>query len=98
MAEGAELEDLAKRFLDLWQDQMSALAGDPEYTEALNRLLAAMGVAGAQAPEDGQGWPDALAGLMRAAGAHITSTEAVIFDWLKKAGGDDFKALSKMIR
>jgi hypothetical protein len=30
MADGAELEDLARRFLDLWQDQMSALAGDPE--------------------------------------------------------------------
>ena len=69
MADGAELEDLARRFLDLWQDQMSALAGDPEYTEALSRLLASMGVAGAEAPAACQGWPDALSGLLQAAGA-----------------------------
>jgi hypothetical protein len=69
MADGAELEDLARRFLDLWQDQMSALAGDPEYTEALSRLLAAMGVASAEAPAACRGWPDALSGLLQAAGA-----------------------------
>jgi hypothetical protein len=66
MADGAELEDLAQRFLDLWQDQMSALAGDPEYTEALSRLLAAMGVASAEAPTACRGWPDALSGLLQA--------------------------------
>jgi hypothetical protein len=69
MADRAELEDLARRFLDLWQDQMSALADDPEYGEALSRLLAAMGVPSADAPAAGRGWPDALAGLMQAAGA-----------------------------
>jgi len=69
MADGVEQEDLARRFLDLWQDQMTALAGDPEYTEALSRLFASMGVASAEAPAACQGWPDALSGLLQAAGA-----------------------------
>ncbi|MEO7093256.1 MAG: isochorismatase family protein [Polyangiales bacterium] len=36
--------------------------------------------------------------LMRRAGATITTTETVVFDWLQKAEGDAFKALSKKIR
>lgn len=36
--------------------------------------------------------------LMRQAGATITSTETVIFDWLQKAEGENFKALSKKMR
>ncbi|WP_437570561.1 isochorismatase family protein [Sorangium sp. So ce542] len=41
-----------------------------------------------------------LAGLdlCRAAGATITTAETVVFDWLKVAGTDDFKHLSKLIR
>jgi nicotinamidase-related amidase len=37
-------------------------------------------------------------GLARDAGAVITSTEVVVFDLLERAGGDNFKALSKAIR
>lgn len=37
-------------------------------------------------------------GLIERAGAAITSTEVVVFDLLQKAGGDDFKALSRLIR
>lgn len=37
-------------------------------------------------------------GLMAHAGATITSTETVVFDLLHRAGGDDFKALSQLIR
>ncbi len=36
--------------------------------------------------------------LMDKAGAVITSTETVIFDLLKSAQGDDFRALSKLIK
>jgi len=32
------------------------------------------------------------------AGAMRTTTESVLFDWLRKAGGDEFKQLSKLIR
>jgi len=36
--------------------------------------------------------------LARSAGATLTSTEVVVFDLLHKAGTDDFKALSKLIK
>lgn len=36
--------------------------------------------------------------LCRAAGATITTAETVAFDWLRKAGGDAFKRVSKAVR
>lgn len=36
--------------------------------------------------------------LMERLGAIRTSTEVIVFDVLKKAGGDDFKALSRLVR
>lgn len=35
---------------------------------------------------------------MRAAGAHIVTTEMVVFEWLQKAGTDDFRALLPLIK
>jgi nicotinamidase-related amidase len=37
-------------------------------------------------------------GLMDRAGGVITSTEVVVFDLLQRAGSEDFKAMSKMIK
>lgn len=37
-------------------------------------------------------------GLWQLAGAVVTSTETVLFDLLGKAGGEDFKALSRLIK
>lgn len=36
--------------------------------------------------------------LCRTAGATITTMESVVFDWLRAAGSDEFKKLSKLIR
>jgi nicotinamidase-related amidase len=36
--------------------------------------------------------------LAEKAGAHLTSTETIVMDLLARAGGDDFKAISKLIR
>jgi len=36
--------------------------------------------------------------LCQAAGATITTMESVVFDWLRVAGSNEFKRLSKMIR
>jgi hypothetical protein len=38
MAESPDLEALARRYLDLWQDQMAAMAADPELSDTLARL------------------------------------------------------------
>ena len=47
MSDKADIDELARRYLDLWQDQMAAFAADPEVAETMNRLAAA---AGASAP------------------------------------------------
>ena len=36
--------------------------------------------------------------LCRGAGAVLTTMESVVFDWLRRASGEDFKHLSKLIR
>jgi hypothetical protein len=36
--------------------------------------------------------------LIRSTGAMITSTETVLFDLLQRAGSDEFKAISKLVR
>lgn len=36
--------------------------------------------------------------LCERAGAYPTTTESVVFDWLRKAGSDEFRAISKLIR
>lgn len=36
--------------------------------------------------------------LCRDAGAHVTVTESVVFDWLGRAGTEDFKFVSKLVR
>jgi hypothetical protein len=46
MAERADIDELARRYLDLWQDQMTALAGDREFAEALQQLMTTMSVPG----------------------------------------------------
>jgi nicotinamidase-related amidase len=36
--------------------------------------------------------------LCRAAGATITTMESIVFDWLRQAGTEEFKRISKLIR
>lgn len=36
--------------------------------------------------------------LCRAAGATVTTTETIVFDWLGRAGSDTFKQVSKLIK
>jgi hypothetical protein len=45
MSDEPDVEGLARRYLDLWQDQMKALASDPEYADLLDRLTGMMGAA-----------------------------------------------------
>ena len=66
MAERADLDELARRYLDLWQDQMTALAGDKEFAETVQRLMTTMGLAATAAPEFWRAWPATMAGLQAA--------------------------------
>lgn len=36
--------------------------------------------------------------LAERAGAYTTTTESIVFDWLRRAGSDEFRAISKLIR
>ena len=63
MAERADLDELARRYLDLWQDQMTALAGDQEFAETMQRLMTTMGLAPTAASELWRAWPATMAGL-----------------------------------
>ncbi len=42
MAEPPDLANLAKRYLDLWQEQLIAMAADPDLADGLARLLAGL--------------------------------------------------------
>ena len=63
MAEDGELQALARRYLDLWESQLAAMAADSELAEQLGRLFAATNASllagvqaagGANAPETGR--------------------------------------------
>lgn len=41
MATPPEIDELAKRYLDLWQEHLSGMAADPEWGAAMTRLFAA---------------------------------------------------------
>lgn len=63
-----DLDALAKRFLDLWQDQVAASVADPALAEWLARFLAAPGASGATPfegvlPNDGAGFADIFAAM-----------------------------------
>jgi hypothetical protein len=46
MAESPDLAALARRYVDLWQDQLTAMAADPALAESTARLLQALVPAG----------------------------------------------------
>lgn len=75
MTDEPDLEELARRFFDLWQEQVTALATDREVAEATERWLQAMGAAAAPAqgmpggaPAPWLAWPAAMMAAMNAAG------------------------------
>lgn len=45
-----DLEGLAKRFQDLWQEQLAATAADPEFMEMMGKWMGALAGGGARPP------------------------------------------------
>lgn len=42
MQDPPDIEALARRYLDLWQDQLTAIAADPDFAETMGRLFELM--------------------------------------------------------
>ncbi|MDX1709889.1 MAG: hypothetical protein R3316_01975 [Rhodovibrionaceae bacterium] len=80
MSDEPNVDDLARRYLDLWQEQMKALASDPEYVDMLDRLTGMMGSAAMGAGLPGIEtnrpsnpwtlWPAAMMAMMSAGGGY----------------------------
>ncbi|GAB4394310.1 MAG: hypothetical protein Tsb0032_18280 [Kiloniellaceae bacterium] len=73
--EGDNLQELARRYVDLWQDQMTALASDPEFADSLQKVMAAMGVAAGGLPAIWSAWPAAMSSVMAAAQPGMTNPQ-----------------------
>ena len=82
MSQSDELEELARRYVDLWQDQMTALAADPDFAEAMQRVMATLGVSAAGLPAAWAAWPAAMGSMMAAAHPGPSSEQG-------PAGGQD---------
>src|SRR5216683_163073 len=50
MPEPPDLQALAKRYVELWQDYLTAAAADPDLADSLARLLTAVGTVAALSP------------------------------------------------
>jgi hypothetical protein len=48
--DAADLEGLARRFQDLWQEQLAASAADPEFIEMMGKWMGAFAAGGARPP------------------------------------------------
>jgi hypothetical protein len=50
MSEPPDVDALARRFLDLWQEQLTIMAADPELADGLAKLLAGLSASAGLAP------------------------------------------------
>ena len=81
MADPPDLSVLAKRYVDLWQDQLIALVAHPELAESLARVLAAF-------PVPSVTWPPA-AGAGSAHNGHGPSAAPRTATSAAASGGSD---------
>ena len=72
MTETPDLASLARRYLDLWESQVAALAGDPAIAAQMTRLLRALGAT--MAAGSGRDGVDAHEGKRRGSGKAGTPT------------------------
>ena len=85
-----ELEELARRLLDLWQDQLGAMAANPDLAAQAARLMAAMPLPGMWLSQMGQMGDGASADLAK---SWTKMTQAwMAQDWWKGASGGNGEA------
>lgn len=94
----ADLEDLARRFQDLWRDQMAATAADPEFMEMMGKWMAAFAPGTAQKPGPAPGmFPGMLPGMPPGPGGAMdpagwmAAMQAAMAGAARKGGTDDGK-------
>jgi hypothetical protein len=88
----ADLEDLARRFQDLWRDQMAATAADPEFIEMMRKWMALFSGGGGQAPAAPPGmFPGmpGVPGLPADPAAWMASLQAAMAGAAVKGGAND---------
>jgi len=96
----ADLQDLARRFQDLWRDQMAATAADPEFMDMIGKWMAAFSPTGASRPAQPPGTmpgllPGMFPGTMPGPGgamdpaAWMTAMQAAMAGAARKDGTDD---------
>src|SRR5690349_13578919 len=92
MDEAPDLTSLARRWLDLWQEQVTALAGDPAVAEQTARLLGLIegGAAAWRQAAAGKTDGDDRGGTATSAGTAGAATAPLS----PAAGGDDLARLA----
>ncbi len=58
MSKAPDLEELARRYLELWQNQFASMAADPEFAESMGRMFNLMGAGASGSPFDAATTPD----------------------------------------
>jgi hypothetical protein len=90
MTDGPDLASLARRYLDLWESQLAALAGDPAIAEQMTRLFRALGETMAAA--SGRGGMDGHEGRVRRGKAGAATSGAASGD-----GGPELARLERRL-
>ena len=76
MSQPSDLEDWAKRYLDLWQDQVSAMASDPAVSQWLSAPVIAQAMTASRSTVDRQDEPSDAAWLERFAKSWLAAIAA----------------------
>lgn len=94
-----EFDRLARRYLDLWQSQLSGLAADQALTEQIARLFAAANAQVASALQAAQGAPHAAASAASASsGASVGASPGTASAAAASGhGADDLGELRKRV-
>ena len=100
MTEPPEIEELAKRYLDLWQDHVSGLSNDPEWMAAMTRLFSTfstMQTADAAAKPDFDAFNAWLGGTLGNSQSEATASGPAASTYPPADGGHDIHELERRV-
>jgi hypothetical protein len=93
MSKAPDLEELSRRYLELWQNQFAALAADPELAESMSRLFGLMGAAASGSTSNA---PFTTTGA-GASGKRAAAPGATAAGSASRGGGDDVAGLARRV-